>query len=60
MTSATVHRAAADLNKWHHDIHQITGDMALRFNGATAADLVRWAKVLCEVAEEMRAAAHAN
>jgi hypothetical protein len=44
----------ADLNQWHHAIHQVTGDMALRFNKATAADLERWAKMLREVAEEMR------
>jgi hypothetical protein len=46
-----------DLNGWHHAIHQITGDIALRFNGATAADLERWAKLLREVAEEMEAVA---
>jgi hypothetical protein len=45
----------ADLNKWHHTIHEVTGDMALRFNKATAADLERWAKMLREVAEEMEA-----
>ena len=42
-----------DLNKWHHALHQVTGDMALRFNTAAAADLERWAKMLREVAEEM-------
>jgi hypothetical protein len=31
----------ADLNKWHRTIHQVTGDVALRFNRATAADLAR-------------------
>jgi hypothetical protein len=45
-----------DLNKWHHVIHQVMGDMALRFNKATADDLARWARVLREVAEEMEAA----
>ena len=35
----------------------ITGDIALRFNGATAADLEHWAKLLREVAEEMEAVA---
>jgi hypothetical protein len=30
-----------DLNAWHHAIHQVTGDMALRFNRATPADLRR-------------------
>ena len=43
----------ADLNVWHHAIHQVTGDMALRFNKATAADLERWAEILQKVAEEM-------
>ena len=47
----------ADLNEWHHVIHLVTGDMALRFNNATAADLKRWAKMLRVVAEEMRMAA---
>jgi hypothetical protein len=45
----------ADLNKWHHAIHQVTGDMALCFNKATAADLERWAKMLRDVAEKMEA-----
>ncbi len=44
-----------DLNAWHHAIHQVTGDMALRFNRATASDLQRWSKVLLAVAEEMDA-----
>ena len=47
----------ADLNEWHHAIHQVTGDMALLFNRATAADLERWAKTLRRVAEEMGAEA---
>ena len=42
-----------DLNQWHRGLHQVTGDMALRSNSATAADLERWAKMLREVAEEM-------
>jgi hypothetical protein len=42
-----------DLNQWHQELHQVTGDMALRFNSATAADLERWAKMLREVAKEM-------
>ena len=49
-TTASLH---ADLNKWHHAIHQVTGGMALHFNEATTADLKRWAKALREVAEEM-------
>jgi hypothetical protein len=28
-----------DLNAWHHAIHPVTGDTALLFNRATAADL---------------------
>jgi hypothetical protein len=47
----------ADLNEWHRTIHQVTGDMALRFNKATAADLERWAKMLRGVAEEMETVA---
>ena len=43
----------ADLNGWHHAVHQVTGDMALRFNKATAADLERWAKILQKVAKGM-------
>ena len=45
----------ADLNEWHYAIHEVTGDMALRFNKATAVDLERWAKMLREVAEKMEA-----
>ena len=36
-------------------LHQVTGDMALKFKGATAADLARWAEALRAVAEEMAA-----
>jgi hypothetical protein len=36
-------------------LHKVTGDMALKFNGATAADLARWAAALRKVAEEMAA-----
>ena len=42
-----------DLNFWHHAIHQITGDMALKFNRATPGDLERWARALQTVAREM-------
>jgi hypothetical protein len=42
-----------DLNVWHHAIHQVTGDMAMRFNRATPADLQRWARALHKVAAEM-------
>lgn len=49
-------RRVIDLNAWHHAIHQVTGDMALRFNRATAADLERWTRMLRDVAREMDAA----
>jgi hypothetical protein len=45
-----------DLNRWHHAIHGVTGDMALRFNRASAADLKRWAKMLRDIADAMEAA----
>jgi hypothetical protein len=32
-----------DINALHHAIHQVSGDMALRFNKVTAADMHRWA-----------------
>jgi hypothetical protein len=46
-----------DINKMHHTVHQVSGDMALHFNKATDADLKRWAKALREVADEMEAEA---
>ena len=49
----------ADLNAWHHAIHQVTGGMALRFNKATGADLERWAEMLRKVAGEMAATSKA-
>ena len=49
-----------DLNAWHHAIHQVTGNMALRFNRATPADLERWAEMLRKVAEEMEACAQGS
>lgn len=39
-----------DLNQWHHDAHQVTGAMALKFNSATPADLIRWAAALRKLA----------
>lgn len=45
-----------DLNRWHHAIHLVTGDMAVRLNGAGATDLKRWAKMLREIADEMQSA----
>jgi hypothetical protein len=47
-----------DLNKMHYAIHQVSGDMALRFYRATAADLIRWAKMLRELAQDMEEAAN--
>jgi endogenous inhibitor of DNA gyrase (YacG/DUF329 family) len=44
-----------DLNRWHHRIHQVTGEMAIRFNRATPIDLACWAMVLRTVAAEMEA-----
>jgi hypothetical protein len=55
MVTGTVTPSHADLNKWHHAIHQVTGEMALHFNEATAADLERWANALREVVDEMDA-----
>jgi endogenous inhibitor of DNA gyrase (YacG/DUF329 family) len=56
MNNAAARADTIDLNKWHHAIHQVTGDMALRFNSVTAKDLARWAAKLREVAQEMVAA----
>jgi hypothetical protein len=56
MINATACTVTINLNNWHHGIHQVTGDMALRFNKATTADLERWAEILREAAEEMAAA----
>jgi hypothetical protein len=44
-----------DINIFHHAIHQVSGDMALKFTKATAADLKRWAGALRELAEQMEA-----
>ena len=49
-----------DLRRWHHDVHQVSGGMALHFNKATAADLVQWAKALRAIADEMVAAVEAE
>jgi hypothetical protein len=56
MTYAAARAVTFDLNRWHHAVHQVTGDMALRFNTVTAKDLARWAAILREVAQEMVAA----
>ena len=46
------------LNRLHHAVHQITADMALRWNRASPQDLERWARVLhtCAKAMELLAA----
>jgi hypothetical protein len=44
-----------DLNVWHHQLHQTTGAMAVRFNKAGAEDLWRWAEELHRIAGEMEA-----
>jgi endogenous inhibitor of DNA gyrase (YacG/DUF329 family) len=49
--------ASIDLNRWHHAVHQVTGNMALRFNRAAGVDLERWVRMLRTVADEMEAAA---
>ena len=49
-----------DLNEFHHDVHQISGAMALRFNRATPADLRYWAAKLHALAEQMTAVAQAT
>ena len=46
-----------DLNQMHHSIHQISGNMALKWCRATPADLQQWAKALRTLADEMEAAA---
>jgi plasmid maintenance system antidote protein VapI len=46
-----------DLNRLHHAAHQITGDMALKFNKAVPADLERWAAALRALADQMTKAA---
>lgn len=43
-----------DLHRWHRDLHQVTGRMALHFNRATTADLYEWSAELTSVAEQMR------
>ena len=55
MVTDAVTPSHADLNKWHHAIHLVTGSMALHFNKATAVDLERWANALREVADAMDA-----
>jgi hypothetical protein len=48
---------AIDLNVWHHQLHQTTGAMAVRFNKAGAEDLRHWAEALHRIAREMEAEA---
>ena len=47
-----------DLNVWHHQLHQTTGAMAVRFNKAGAEDLRCWAEDLHRIAAEMEAEAN--
>jgi hypothetical protein len=42
-----------DLNHWHRALHRVTGDMALKFNKATADDLKSWVRMLRTIADEM-------
>jgi hypothetical protein len=51
--SSSVRTSGPDLNKWHHAVHQVTGDMAVLFNRATIDDLKRWAEMLRTIADEM-------
>ncbi len=51
---------AIDLNRMHHAVHQVSGDMALKFNSAAPADLERWAAALRLLADEMVKAAFTN
>lgn len=46
-----------DLNQRHRAVHQVTGEMALRFKKATPADLERWAAALRTLADQMVQAA---
>jgi hypothetical protein len=46
-----------DLNAWHFDLHQVTGNMATHFNRATPEDLQKWAKALRAIAGEMETTA---
>jgi len=52
--------AIVDLNKLHHDVHLVSGNMALKFNKATVGDLARWARMLRAIADEMEAKAQAQ
>jgi hypothetical protein len=44
-----------DLNRLHHALHQVTGDMAIKFNKATPADLELWIRALEVIAKAMKA-----
>ena len=48
--------AMIDLNRLHHALHQVTGDIAVKFNRATPADLELWIKALRVIARAMEAA----
>ena len=52
--------STVDLNRLHHALHQVTGDMAIKFNRATSADLELWIKALRVIARAMEAAIKAE
>ena len=45
------------LTAWHRALHEVTGDMALRWCRATPSDLVDWARELHAIAQAMEASA---
>jgi hypothetical protein len=47
---------AIDLNRLHRALHQVTSDMAVKFNRATVDDLALWIKALRVIAKAMEAA----
>jgi hypothetical protein len=49
-----------DLNRLHHALHQVTGDMAIKFNKATPADLALWIKALRVIARAMEGVIRAH
>ena len=43
------------LHKWHHDIHQVTGEMAKKWTEASRSLFMKWAIQLRTIADEMDA-----
>lgn len=41
------------MEKWHHDIHQVTGEMAKEWTTVTKTLLQKWASELRAVADDM-------